>query len=89
MFLRKFTIRIKDIEERYANGEKFFVYTVWIRRNDGLQWMIQRRYSQIYEFRNYLMQYSDIDVGFPLKFWFLFLAKKGFFSKEEFVEILE
>jgi len=71
--LTKFTVRIQDIEERYSNKEKYFVYVINISRNDGLEWTIQKRYSQIHEFRDHLKHHSDVNVSYLLLF-FAYLA---------------
>ncbi len=56
-------MEIVDTEEAKEKGSvfKFFVYTIKIIRNDGLEWVVKRRYSEMRDLKEKLEK-EDIEV---------------------------
>ncbi len=64
MTIKHFRVAIVDVEEvKQSGGLKFkvFVYHIKVTRNDGLEWIIKKRYSEIADLREKLIK-LDIDV---------------------------
>ena len=53
--IKHFQVSIPEVEEfkeRGAFGCKVYVYVIKVTRNDGLEWLVRKRYSQIRKLRN-------------------------------------
>jgi len=94
----KLNMKIKAIEEREGSCGKVFVYVINIRRNDGLEWTIRKRYSEILQFRDRMLHHDEEvkNFEFPPKDFTKFLSRIlpgciGYYKKvtEERKEILE
>ena len=47
-------VEVKELREKNGLKFKFYVYVLLITRNDGLQWFIQKRFSEISQLRKNL-----------------------------------
>ena len=55
--IRHFQVSIPEVEEfkeEGAFGCKVYVYVIKVTRNDGLEWLVRKRYSQIRKLRKAL-----------------------------------
>jgi len=52
-------MKIQEVEEREGSCGKVFVYGIKITRNDGLEWTVHKRYSEISHFRDQMIHQDD------------------------------
>ena len=55
-------VEVRELTEKNGLKFKFYVYVLLITRNDGLQWFIQKRFSEISELREDLKRDKLISV---------------------------
>jgi hypothetical protein len=46
---------------------KYFVYTIKVVRNDGLEWFVKKRYKELRDLKDSLER-NEIDVNFSYRF---------------------
>ena len=55
-------VEVRELTEKNGLKFKFYAYVLLITRNDGLQWFIQKRFSEISELREDLKRDKLISV---------------------------
>ena len=64
--IKHFQVSIPEVEEfkeEGAFGCKVYVYVIKVTRNDGLEWLVRKRYSQIRKLRKALAKLNP-EVNF-------------------------
>jgi len=78
--IREIQVNIVEVKEMVEDGGlklKYWVYVLLITRNDGLQWFIEKRFSEISQFRESLMKENSSieELPFPKKNFLKYTSK--------------
>ncbi len=67
--LRHIKLHIIDTDEVKDDTSifKYFVYTIKVVRNDGLEWFVKKRYKELRDLKDSLER-NEIDVNFSYRF---------------------
>ena len=85
-------VEVKQCREENRLHLTYFTYVILVTRNDGLQWIIERRYSEFAALKQRLKAMEPMNVflvQFSLKFYLNLLGKSNHFPKERSSEVHE
>lgn len=88
--IKHFEVSIPEVEETRENGFlecKVFVYTIKIVRNDGLEWYVKKRYSEIRALKKALSERSRTVIYSNDLFYNAVLGEEFPFPRKDYAQV--